>query len=161
MGFKAQTFKKGVFGFITMTVKKNDKVEVEYTGTLDDGVVFDSNSGKEPLIFEVGVGNVIPGFEKALIGMNAGETKKIKINPKEAYGEKNPSLERKVPKEALPVGQEPKKGMILLLGTPNGQKIPAKIANVGAKEITIDMNHPLAGKNLNFEIKLLKVSSGD
>jgi peptidylprolyl isomerase len=144
-----------------MVIKENNKVEIEYTGTLDGGEVFDSNSGKEPLVFEIGAGMVIPGFEKAVIDMKRGETKKIKIPPKEAYGEKIPGLEKKIKKYSLPKGQEPKEGMVLVLSAPNGQKIPAKITLVEKEEITIDMNHPLAGKNLNFEIKLLNIIPKD
>jgi FKBP-type peptidyl-prolyl cis-trans isomerase 2 len=144
-----------------MVVKENNEVEVEYTGKLDSGEIFDSNTGKQPLRFSVGGGQVIPGFENAVVGMSVGETKKIRIEPKDAYGDKNPEMEREIPKESLPKGQEPKEGMILVLSSPDGQKFPVKISKVKENSITLDMNHPLAGQNLNFEIKLLNIISKD
>jgi FKBP-type peptidyl-prolyl cis-trans isomerase 2 len=139
-------------------VKKGDKVKVEYKGTLDDGTVFDSSEGKEPIAFEAGSGQVIKGFDNAVIDMKNGEEKKINIKSTEAYGDVNPALVKKVPKAALQ-GQEPKPGMMLLLQAPDGRKFPARITEVTDKEITIDLNHPLAGKNLNFDIKVVEISS--
>lgn len=141
-----------------MSVKKGDKVKVEYTGTLDDGTVFDSSKHGEhshPLEFEVGAGKIIKGFDEAVIGMEKGDEKDIKLKPEEAYGQPNPQLVQKVPRDKLPPGQEPKQGMILGLATPDGKQVPAIIKEVTDKEITIDLNHPLAGKNLNFKIKLV------
>lgn len=142
-----------------MAVKDGDKVKVEYTGTLDDGNVFDSSEhhGK-PLEFEVGSGQVIKGFEEAIRGMKVGEEKEVKIASKDAYGDKNPQLVNKVPKEQLPKDQEIKAGMMLIVGLPTGQQIPATIVEVGDKEVTLDLNHPLAGKNLNFKLKLVEVN---
>jgi len=139
-----------------MTIKKGDKIKVEYTGTLEDGTVFDTSEGKAPLEFEVGSGQIIKGFDEGVIGMNVGEEKDIKIEPKDAYGERNDQLLKKVPREQLPKEQEPKVGMMLLLKSPDGaQQVPAKITEVNDKEITIDLNHPLAGKTLNFKIKIV------
>jgi FKBP-type peptidyl-prolyl cis-trans isomerase 2 len=138
-----------------MTTKKGDKVKVEYKGTLDDGTVFDTSEGRAPLEFEVGAGQVIPGFDKAVIGMKKGEKKKVSIKPSEAYGEVDPSLIKKIPKQALPKKIEPKKGMVLALRSPNGRQMPAKIVKVGKDEVTLDLNHSLAGKTLNFEIKVI------
>ncbi len=140
-----------------MSVKKGDKVKVEYTGTLDDGTVFDTSEGREPLEFEVGSGQIIKGFDDAVIGMKKGEEKEIKISPSEAYGEVNPELIKKIPKDNLPPGQEPQPGMMLVLGTPDGRRIPAKITEVTDKDVTIDLNHPLAGKTLNFKIKVVDI----
>ncbi len=144
-----------------MAIKKGDEVEVEYTGSFDDGTVFDSSSGREPLKFSVGEGMVIPGFDKAVIGLKIGDEKEIKIESKDAYGERNDALTKKIPKESLPKGQTPEAGMTLILQAPNGQKIPAQISEVSDKDVTIDLNHPLAGKRLNFKIKILKVNSGE
>ena len=143
-----------------MTVKKGDKVKVEYTGTLENGSVFDSSEkvGK-PLEFEIGAGQIIPGFEKAVMEMKKGDEKEIKLKPEEAYGAPNPQLVKKVPKEQLPPGQEPKPGMILLIKLPTGQQVPARITEVTDKDVSIDLNHPLAGKTLNFKIKLVDVGS--
>lgn len=142
-----------------MPVKKGDKVKVEYNGTLEDGTVFDTSKGKEPLEFEVGAGKIIKGFENGVIGMKKGEEKDIKINPAEAYGESNPDFIKKVPKEHLPKEQEPKVGMMLILKSPEGRQILAKITEITDKEVTLDLNHPLAGKALNFKIKVLDIIS--
>ena len=143
-----------------MAIKKGDKVKVEYTGTFDDGTVFDSSEqhGK-PLEFEIGTGQIIPGFENAIMGMKKNEEKEIKLKPEEAYGELNPELIRKIPREQLPPGQEPKEGMILIINLPTGQRVPAKITEVTDKEVTIDLNHPLAGKTLNFKVKVVGITS--
>ena len=142
-----------------MPVKKGDKIKVEYTGTLEDGSVFDSSEGKQPLEFEVGSGQIIKGFDDAVMGMEKGEEKEVKIESKDAYGDPNPQLMQKVPRDKLPKEQEPKPGMVLALGTPDGQKVPARIAEVTEKEVTIDLNHPLAGKKLNFKIKVVDIVS--
>lgn len=141
-----------------MTAKKGNKVKVEYTGTFDDGTVFDSSEkhGK-PLEFELGKGMVIKGFDDAIEGMKEGEEKEISLESKEAYGDHNPDLIKKVPREQLPQDKEVKAGMMLAVGLPNGQQLPATITEVGEKEVTIDMNHPLAGKKLNFKLKLAEI----
>ena len=141
-----------------MTVKKGDKVKIEYEGKLDDGTVFDSSEKHgHPFEFEAGAGQVIPGFDKAVDGMKKGEEKEVKIESKDAYGEPNPELVKKIPRDQLPKDKEIKPGMILGVGLPTGQQIPAKITDVDDKEVTIDMNHPLAGKNLNFKIKVVGI----
>lgn len=145
-----------------MAVKKGDKVKVEYSGTLDDGTVFDTSKHGDhnhPIEFEVGSGKVIPGFENAVIGMKKGDEKDIKLKPEEAYGQHNPQLIKKIPKEQLPKEPEPKAGMVLAMKLPNGAQLPAKITEVTDKKVTIDINHPLAGKNLNFKIKVVDISS--
>jgi len=142
-----------------MPIKKGDKIKVDYTGTFDDGTVFDTSEGKQPLEFEAGAGKVIKGFDEAVIGMEKDEEKEIKIEPKEAYGDINPQMVQKIPRDKLPPGQEPKPGMMLGLGTPDGKQMPARITEVNEKEITIDLNHPLAGKTLNFKIKIIEISS--
>ena len=142
-----------------MAVKNGDKVKVEYEGKLDDGTVFDSSEkhGK-PLELEIGTKKVIPGFENAIIGMKKGEEKEIKLEPKDAYGDPNPELVKKLPRDKLPPNPEPKPGMLLLMKTPDGKQFPAKIAEVTDTEVTIDLNHPLAGKNLNFKIKVVDIT---
>lgn len=142
-----------------MGVKEGDKVKVEYKGSLDDGTVFDSSEKHGPLEFEVGKGQVIPGFEKAVLGMNKGEEKEVKIKAADAYGKPNPEAVQKIPKDNMPPGQEVKEGMLLVMNLPNGVKIPAKILKVEEKEVTVDFNHPLAGKDLNFKIKVVGISS--
>jgi FKBP-type peptidyl-prolyl cis-trans isomerase 2 len=144
---------------INMPVKKGDKVKADYTGTLDDGTVFDTSVGKQPLEFEAGAGKLIKGFDNAVMGMEVGEEKDVKIESKDAYGEPNPELTQKVPKEHLPKEPEPKEGMMVLMKSPDGQQFPARIAKVEDKEVTLDLNHPLAGKNLNFKIKIIEINS--
>lgn len=143
-----------------MPVKKGDKIKVDYTGTLDDGAVFDSSTHGDhshPLEFEAGTGQVIKGFDEAVLGMNKGEEKAFKIASKDAYGEPVADLVKKVPRQVLPPEPEPKAGMMLALKTPDGNQFPAKIKEVTKTEVTIDLNHPLAGKNLNFKIKLVDI----
>ncbi|MBC8501257.1 MAG: peptidylprolyl isomerase [DPANN group archaeon] len=142
-----------------MSIKKGDKVKVEYTGTFDDGTVFDaSEKHGKPLEFEVGANKVIKGFDNSVIGMKKGEEKEIKLQPSEAYGDRNPQLVKKVPKEQLPKDREVKPGMMLAIGLPNGQQMPAIITDVTDKEVTIDLNHLMAGKTLNFKIKVVGVN---
>jgi FKBP-type peptidyl-prolyl cis-trans isomerase 2 len=142
-----------------MAVKKGDKVKVDYTGTFEDGTVFDSSEKHgQPLEFEVGAGQMIEGFDKAVVGMNKGEEKEITINPEEAYGRHNPELMKKIPRQVIKgMDQEPKEGMMLGLAAPDGRQFAVKIAKVEENEITIDLNHPLAGKTLKFKLKLVEV----
>ena len=141
-----------------MIVEKGNKVKVDYTGTFDDGVVFDaSEKHGQPLEFEVGTGQVIKGFDDAVLGMKKGEEKKIVISAAEAYGEVRRELHKKVPRAQLPQDQEPKVGMILAVGLPNGQQFPARIVEVTKEDVTIDLNHPLAGKTLHFKIKVAEI----
>jgi FKBP-type peptidyl-prolyl cis-trans isomerase 2 len=142
-----------------MQVKEGDTVKVDYTGKFDDGTVFDSSEGKQPLEFEAGAGRVIKGFDNAVIGMKKDEEKEIKLKPEEAYGESKPELIQKVPKDQFPPEPKPELGMMLLLKSKEGNQFPAKITEISDKEITLDMNHPMAGKNLNFTIKVVDVKS--
>ncbi len=141
-----------------MAVKEGDKIKVEYTGTLEDGTEFDSTAkhGGQPLEFEVGSGQIIKGFDNAVMGMEKDEEKEITLQPDEAYGQPNPEMVKKVPRNQLPQDQEPKVGMILALGTPDGKQFPAKITEVTDEEVSIDLNHPLAGKVLTFKIKVVE-----
>tara|TARA_Y100000310_G_C20704139_1_gene833304 strand:+ start:3506 stop:3934 length:429 start_codon:yes stop_codon:yes gene_type:complete len=142
-----------------MAVKKGDKVKIDYTGTFEDGTVFDSSEkhGK-PLEFEVGSGNIIKGLDNAIVGMEKGIEKDVKIPPAEAYGDHNPSMLKKVPKAQFPPDKEVKAGMMLRLQSPDGQQIPVKVAEVTETEVTLDLNHPLAGKTLNFKVKVVELA---
>lgn len=143
-------------------VKRGDKIKVDYTGTLDNGQVFDSSTHGDhshPLEFIVGSGEIIPGFDNAVLGMKKGEEKEIILPKEQAYGDPNPALIKKVPRTNLPLGQEPKSGMLLMLKTPEGHQIPAKIDHVTDTDIFIDLNHPLAGKTLHFKIKLVDIEN--
>lgn len=142
-----------------MVVKKGDTVKVEYEGKFEDGTVFDSSSkhGGQPLEFEVGAGHVVKGFDDAVVGMEKGEEKEITIKPEEGYGELRDELKQKVPRTALPKEQEPKEGMILMVSSPDGRQMPVKIAAVDEETVTVDLNHPLAGKTLVFKIKIVDI----
>ena len=142
-----------------MAVKKGDKIKVEYTGTLEDGTVFDTSEGREPLEFEAGTGKVILGFDNAVLGMEDGEEKEITLQPSEAYGNPNPELVKEFPRESLPKEPEPKAGMMVGVGLPNGQQIPASITKVEDGKVTLDLNPPLAGKVLKFKIKIAGIES--
>ncbi len=146
-----------------MAIKKGDKVKVDYEGRLEDGTVFDSSQHGDhshPLEFEVGSGQVIKGFDEAVVGMKKGGEKEITIEPKDAYGEVKEGLEQKIPRrKTLPNEKEPEEGMILVLRTQEGRQIPVKIKKVEKDSITIDLNHPLAGKRLMFKIKITGVNN--
>jgi FKBP-type peptidyl-prolyl cis-trans isomerase 2 len=141
-----------------MPIKNGDKVKIDYTGSLEDGTVFDSSDkhGK-PLEFEVGSGQVIKGFDEAVKGMEKGQEKDISLNPEDAYGQSNPQLIKKVGREQLPAEPEPKEGMALAVKLPDGNHLPAKITEINGKEVTLDLNHPLAGKKLKFNIKAVDI----
>ena len=139
-----------------MQVKKGNTVKIEYEGSLEDGTVFDSSEKHGKLLeFEAGSGKVIPGFDKAVIGMKKDEKKEIIIKPEEAYGMPDEKWIQKVPRDKIPKDQEPQVGMMIAIGLPNGQQMPAVIKEVTDKEVTLDINHPLAGKTLKFKIKLI------
>ena len=142
-----------------MTIKKGDKVKLDYVGTLEDGTEFD-NSEKhgQPLEFEVGSGQVIKGFDDAVMGLKVGDEKEFTLEADEAYGPVNPELTKDIPRAQLPQGPEPQEGMMLGVQLPNGQQIPAKIVKVTDENVTIDLNHPLAGKKLTFKIKVVAVN---
>lgn len=137
--------------------KSGDKVQIHYTGKLDDGTMFDTSTGRDPLEFEVGSGQVIPGFDKAVEGMSEGDNKSVKIAPDEAYGERHEQLVQEVPKSALPEEISPEVGMALQSRSPDGQVTQLTVTEVKDDAITVDANHPLAGQSLNFDIELVKI----
>lgn len=138
-------------------VKENDTVKVHYTGTLADGEVFDSSREREPLEFTMGQGMIIPGFEKALIDMSVNESKIVNIPFAEAYGERREDLVQDVPRNQLPDDIKPEVGMPLMSQTPDGQQIRLVITEVKEETITVDANHPLAGKDLTFDLELVEI----
>ena len=137
-------------------MKPGDKVKVHYTGTLSDGSVFDSSEGRQPLEFIIGNGEVISGFENEIRKMKLNEEKTITIKPQDAYGEKNQQLVITVPRDKFPPGIEV--GGRLVLKSPQGQQIPAFISEVKEDAVIIDLNHPLAGKELTFKIKVVAIN---
>lgn len=139
-------------------IKKGDKVKIEYTGKLKDGKVFDTSEGKGPLSFEIGAKQVIPGFENNVEGMKKGEEKEFTLSADEAYGPVRAELSQEVPRDKLPPEPEPQEGMMLLMKAPTGQQIPARITKVADGKVTIDLNHPLAGRELTFTVKVVGVN---
>jgi peptidylprolyl isomerase len=134
-------------------------VKVHYTGSVDDGTVFDSSEQGEPLEFTIGNGELIPGFEQGVIGMEVGETKTVKIPATEAYGSRMEELVRTVPRTRLPPGVEPKIGAQLRLNGGDGQYMAVTITEVSESSVTLDGNHPLAGKDLTFALRLVEASA--
>ena len=142
---------------MNQAAKAGDTVQVHYTGKLDDGSVFDSSAGRDPLVFTVGAGQVIPGFEQAVEGMAVGQTKTVTIPSAEAYGERVAEAVLQVPREQLPPDLEPEVGQQLVMQSRDGRQIPIVVVEVTEDSITIDANHPLAGRDLTFEIELVSV----
>lgn len=137
--------------------KTGDSVRIHYTGKLEDGTQFDTSTGRDPLEFKLGEGGIIPGFEKAVDGMAVGESKSVQIDPQDAYGPRHDQLIQDVPKSALPEDIEPSVGMQLQSETPDGQSMLLVVTEVADETITVDGNHPLAGKTLNFDIELVEI----
>ena len=141
-----------------MPVKDGDKVKVHYKGTLDDGSIFDASEGKDPLEFKIGEGLIIHGFEKCVLGMEKGEKKSIKIACEDAYGPIRPEAMAEIPRKELPEGMEPQIGQVLQMGKEEGgDMFVAQIINITEDKVIIDANHPLAGKDLTFEIELVEI----
>jgi len=137
--------------------KNGDIVEVDYTGTLENGTVFDTSVGGEPLNFTLGEGQVIPGFEQAVLGMKVGESKNVTIPADEAYGPYSDDLVLVVNREDLPAGLDPDVGEQLQGPRPGGGTGVCTVTNVTNTTITVDFNNHLAGEDLTFEIKLLSI----
>lgn len=142
-----------------MAVKNGEWIKVEYTGTLDDGTIFDSTglNGGNPLKFQVGEGHLIKGFDESVQGKNLGEEFSIRLEPSEAYGDLKEGMTQKVPRGQFPKGVELQQGMMLMVMGPQGQ-MPASIKSIGEDEVVLDLNHPMAGKVLNFKIKIVETN---
>jgi peptidylprolyl isomerase len=137
--------------------KSGDTVKIHYTGTLDDGTQFDSSQGRDPLEFEVGSGQVIPGFDKAVEGMTVGDSKSVRIEADEAYGPRHEQLIQQVERSVLPDDLNPETGMALQSSSPDGQVTQFMVTEVTDETITVDANHPLAGHALSFDIELVDI----
>jgi FKBP-type peptidyl-prolyl cis-trans isomerase 2 len=134
------------------------KITLDYTLTVDNKQV-ETSVGKTPLTYIVGKRNIIPGLETQLNGMHMNEEKVINVAAKDAYGEVDPKAIKEFPKTSLPPGMEPKVGMILQATAPDGSRFPAKIAEVKDSTVVLDFNHPLAGKDLTFKVKILNIEN--
>jgi peptidylprolyl isomerase len=137
--------------------KAGDIVKVHYTGRLDDGSVFDSSQGRDPLRFEVGTGQVIAGFDEAVSGMSEGETKSVRIPSAEAYGERRDELMLEVERSAFPAEIDPEVGQRLQMSQGAGQTAVVTVAEVTDERVRLDANHPLAGEALTFELELVEI----
>ena len=141
------------------TVETNNMVTVHYVGTFTDGTVFDSSRDKEtPFAFTTGSGQVVPGFDDAVIGMKVGETKTVTLTPDVAYGPKNPNAYTVAPKTSFEEGFDLTKGNVVQ-GQQNGQQFQARIEGTTDNHVVLDMNHPLAGEILTFEIKIVSAET--
>lgn len=142
---------------MAQTAEKGDTVAVHYTGTLEDGEVFDSSREREPLEFEVGSGQVIPGFDRAVEGLEVGESREITIEPDEGYGEPREDLVVDVERGQFPDDSEPEVGRQVQVQVAPGQNRVATIKEIQDEAITLDLNHPLAGKELTFAVELVEI----
>jgi peptidylprolyl isomerase len=139
--------------------KRGDTVHVHYRGTLADGSEFDSSAGSDPISFTIGAGEVIPGFESAVEGMGTGEKKTHTIPADDAYGERRDELVFTVAREQMPPGSEVEVGDMLRIGFPDGSNAAVSVAALDDASVTLDANHPLAGKDLTFELELVSIDS--
>jgi len=137
--------------------KKGDKVKVHYTGKLQDGTVFDSSKGRDPMSMTLGTGEVIPGFENAVLGMTTGDSKTATIPPDQAYGPRRDEMVLRVKKTQFPENINPEVGQQLQLTQPDGQEVQVRVTEIEGEQVTLDGNHPLAGKDLTFDIELVEV----
>jgi peptidylprolyl isomerase len=137
--------------------QEGDTVHIHYTGRLDDGTVFDSSRERDPLSFTLGSGQVIKGFDAAVAGMSEGENKTATISPEAAYGPRRDELELTYPREQFPDDMEPEVGQMLQMQTGDGQTFQVQVTEVHDDSIGLDANHPLAGKELTFDIELVKI----
>ncbi|MEM1351125.1 MAG: peptidylprolyl isomerase [Pseudomonadota bacterium] len=140
-------------------IKAGDTVALHYKGTLMDGTVFDSSEGRAPLECVVGAGQIIPGLDGALKGMATGETKKVSIPCAEAYGPINPAMRQAVPREGIPDNITLEIGTQLQMQTSDGQALPVIVVESDEATVTLDANHPLAGKDLTFDIEIVRVDA--
>ena len=140
------------------TAKQGDTVHVHYKGSLEDGQVFDTSEGRDPLSFTIGGGQVIPGFEEAVVGMSLNEKKNVMIPVDKAYGPRNEELVLTVPTEQVPPDINPEVGQKLQMQGPNNQPVIVEVTEVVEEHIKLDANPPLAGKDLVFDIELVEIS---
>ena len=132
-----------------------DTVHVHYRGTLDDGSEFDNSAGREPIEVTIGNGQVIPGFENALMGMAEGDTKSVTLAPEDAYGPTNPGLVHVIERDRIPDEVDLTVGAVLQAADANGNEIRLQVVEFSDDNVTLDANHPLAGKALTFELQLV------
>ena len=137
--------------------KRGDKVQVHYTGSLEDGTIFDSSESRAPIVLTLGGGDVIRGFEEAIVGMAVGDKKIETIDVQRAYGDRRDDLIFRVDRERLPSDDELEVGDVLRVGFPDGGSTTVQVTAADAATVTLDANHPLAGKTLVFELELVSI----
>jgi len=142
-----------------MKIEKDHVVQVHYTGTLTDGEVFDSSQGREPLEITMGQGQLISGFEDALKGMTVNEKKTFTLEPEQAYGQRDEEAVRAFSRAQIPPEIDVQIGQILALSNSEGQQIPAKVVELDEENVTLDLNHPLAGQSLTFDIEVVGITA--
>lgn len=139
-------------------IKQGDTVRIHYTGTLRDGNVFDSSEGRDPLEFAVGSGQIIPGLDAALPGMEIGDKKRVEVDCQDAYGPINPAMRQDVPRDGIPDDIPLDPGTQLQMQTPDGQALPVTVVDANEETVTLDANHPLAGQDLIFDIEVVSIN---
>jgi FKBP-type peptidyl-prolyl cis-trans isomerase 2 len=137
--------------------KQGDTIKVHYTGKLNDGTVFGTSVDRDPLQITIGEGQIVPGIEQAIVGMNPGESKTVKLQPDEAYGPHRDELVMDVDKSQFPSNLEPEVGKQFQVRQPDGQTRVVTVADVSESSVKLDANHPLAGKELTFELQLVEI----
>ena len=140
------------------TVSDGLFVSVDYTGTLENGEVFDTSKDRQPLEVQMGAGQLISGFESALMGMSLNESKVFTLDPEEAYGQRDDEKTYTFQRSELPANMNPEEGQVIGLTNSDGQQFPAFITEVDDAQVTVDLNHPLAGEKLTFDIKVVGIS---
>lgn len=139
-------------------IKQGDTVRIHYTGTLKDGTTFDSSEGRDPLEFVVGSGQIIPGLDAALPGMTTGENKRVEIDCQDAYGPIQPGARQAIPREGIPDDIPLEIGIQLQMQAPDGTVLPVTVVELDEATVTLDANHPLAGKDLIFEFEIVSIN---
>lgn len=143
---------------MTEAAKAGDKLRIHYTGRLEDGAVFDTSENREPLEFTVGSGEIIPGLDAGVVGMAVGETREVTVAPEDGYGHRDASRIHAVPREAVPDDVPTEPGTQLSVKTQDGGTVPVIVAEVTESHITLDANHPLAGRQLTFDVTLVEIA---
>ncbi len=138
--------------------KPGDKLRLHYTGTLDDGTVFDTSAGSEPLEFTLGAGEIIPGLDEGVTGMSVGETRSVRVEAADAYGEHDPDRVQAVPLSQVPDDIPTEIGTQLQVQTSSGQVMNVTVAGKTDSDLLLDTNHPLAGKALTFDVELVEIA---
>jgi peptidylprolyl isomerase len=145
--------------FVVEKVEKGLYVRVDYKGTLQNGETFDTSEGGQPFEVHMGAGQLIHGFERELVGMSVNEKKVFTLAPEDAYGVRKEDLVRDLPRADIPPELDLQVGMTIGLQTPEGQQIPAQITHMDDEKVSLDMNHPLVGKSLTFEVEVVAISN--